>query len=610
MMSLSQEKMFSLPAKTLMTAKRAFSPLFLLLIGLVIFSCTEAPVDSEPTMPNIVMIMTDDQGWGDLSSSGNTNLATPNIDSLAMNGVRFDRFYVSPVCSPTRAEMLTGRYHTRGGVYGTSAGSELLNLDEMTIAEVFRSAGYATGAFGKWHNGMQPPYHPNARGFDEFYGFASGHWGDYFSPNFLERNGELVKGNGFLIDDFTDNAIRFIEENKTGPFFAYLPYNTPHSPMQVPDEWWEKFASDESLQMRHREPEKENTQHSRAALAMVENIDWNVGRLMQFLREENLEDNTIVIFFSDNGPNGSRWNGGMKGRKGSTDEGGVRSPFYMQWKDHIAAGKVVEEIAGAIDLLPTLAEMAGVEFVPANPLDGVSLQPLLDGDTEWPERYIFSHWRDRISVRSQQYRLDHENQLFDMVADPGQSVDVGGKLPAVAEAMKAAKEAWITDAMAGFTQEDRPFPVGHPDFTFSQLPIRDARSTGSIERSNRYPNDSFFLNWVNTEDEITWDVNVLEAGQYEAVLYYACPEKDLGSTIELRFGDHAVQGKIEIANDPPLLGAENDRDPRQESYVKDFQPMSLGTISLDEGRGTLRLRALDMPGGQVMEIRLMMLYRI
>ena len=215
--------------------------------------------------PNVIVILTDDQGWGDLSFSGNENLSTPNIDSLATDGAFFNRFYVSPVCSPTRAEFLTGRYHQRSGVYSTSAGGERMNLDEVTIADSFKAAGYKTAAFGKWHNGMQYPYHPNGRGFDEFYGFCSGHWGNYFSP-MLEHNGEIVTGEGFVVDDFTNKAMDFITENKDEPFFVYLPYNTPHSPMQVPDQHWERFE-DKELTSRHREAEKEDELHLRCALA-------------------------------------------------------------------------------------------------------------------------------------------------------------------------------------------------------------------------------------------------------------------------------------------------------------------------------------------------------
>ncbi len=197
----------------------------------VVFSWLMTSQHAYAQKPNVLVILTDHQGWGDLSLNGNTNLNTPNIDQLAAEGASFDRFYVCPVCSPTRAEFLTGRYHPRGGVYSTSAGGERLDLDEVTIGDTFKAAGYRTAASGKWHNGMQYPYHPNGRGFDEFYGFCSGHWGNYWNP-MLERNGEIVKGNGFIIDDLTDHAINFIKQDGDEPFFAYLPYNTPHSPMQ------------------------------------------------------------------------------------------------------------------------------------------------------------------------------------------------------------------------------------------------------------------------------------------------------------------------------------------------------------------------------------------
>ncbi|NQT88445.1 sulfatase-like hydrolase/transferase, partial [bacterium] len=245
-----------------------------------------------PRRPNVVMILADDQGWGDLSLHGNTNLKTPNIDSLASDGAMFDRFFVCPVCSPTRAEMLTGRYHPRSGVYSTSTGGERFNTDEKTIADAFKAAGYATGAFGKWHSGSQYPYHPMARGFDEYYGFTSGHWGQYFEP-ILDHNGKLVRGKGFIIDDLTDHALDFIDKHKAKPFFCYVPYNTPHSPFQIPDAFWQRFK-DNPLSMRHRNG-KENLDKTRCALALCENIDWNVGRVLKKLAALDLADDTIVL---------------------------------------------------------------------------------------------------------------------------------------------------------------------------------------------------------------------------------------------------------------------------------------------------------------------------
>lgn len=561
--------------------------------------------------PNVIVILTDDQGWGDLSVNGNTNLSTPNIDKLAETGVTFNRFFVSPVCSPTRAEMLTGRYHVRGGVYSTSAGGERLDLDETTIAQVFKNAGYATAAYGKWHNGMQAPYHPNARGFDDFYGFCSGHWGNYFSP-MLEHNGEIVKGDGFIIDDLTNHGLEFMEKNKDNPFFLYLPYNTPHSPMQVPDNWYEKFENMQ-LEMLNREPEKEDIQFTKAALAMCENIDWNVGRVAEKVEELGLSENTIIIYFSDNGPNGIRWNGDMKGKKGSTDEGGVRSPLFMKWKGKFEAGKTITQITSAIDLLPTLSDLAGIDYQSQKMLDGVSLKPLLlEENPEWGDRLIVNHWGKRTSVRSQQYRLGHEGKLFDMINDPGQTIDISAQKPEIAAQLNNAKANWEEEVLSELPEKDtRTFSIGHPEYKFTQIPARDGTAHGNIKRSNKFPNCSFFTNWTSTSDSISWEAEVLESGEFEVQLYYTCPVEDIGSVFELSFGKNKLRGTITEAHDPPLTGMENDREGvRAESYVKDFKKMSVGTIQLEKGNGILNLKALEIPGSQAMDFRLLMLKRI
>ena len=561
--------------------------------------------------PNVVIILSDDQGWGDLSLNGNPNLNTPHIDSLAINGVSFDRFLVSPVCSPTRAELLTGRYHTRGGVYSTSAGGERLDLDETTIAQHFKKAGYQTACYGKWHNGMQYPYHPNARGFDDFYGFCSGHWGNYFSP-MLERNGEIVEGEGYIVDDLTNQALSFIEQNREKPFFLYLPFNTPHSPMQVPDRWWKDMAG-KPLDSLHRDPAQEDPRFTRAALAMCENIDWNVGRLMHTLQALKLEENTIVLYMSDNGPNSWRWNGDMKGRKGTTDEGGVRSPLLMQWKGTLAAGKKIPEIASIMDIFPTLADLAGVPTKQDKPLDGTTLKPLLLGgdETKWKDRLLFSHWQGNTSVRSQQYRLDQAGQLFDMVKDPGQRTNVAEKYPEVVQTLVSARHAWEQDALAELPAEDtRTFPVGHPDFKYNQLPARDGTAHGHLQRSNRWPNCSFFENWTSTDDSITWDIDVLEAGDFTVELYYTCRPEDVGATLALNFRHTTLSFDITQAHNPPLKGRENDRYERVESYVKDFKPVNVGKIHLAKGRGVLTLKALNIPGREAIDFRLLMLERL
>jgi hypothetical protein len=480
----------------------------------------------------------------------------------------------------------------------------------MTIADTFRAGGYATGAFGKWHNGMQYPYHPNGRGFDEYYGFCSGHWGIYFDP-LLERNGKLVRGEGFCIDDFTNQAMAFMEQQvrRGQPFFAYLPYNTPHSPMQVPERFWRKFATAE-LKLRDREPTKEDVDHTRAALAMCENIDWNVGRLLQKLDDLQVVDNTIVLYFCDNGPNGRRWNGDMKGRKGSTDEGGVRSPLLIRWPNKIPAGKTITENGAAIDLFPTLADLADIDIASDKPLDGVSLAlPLTEDDYAWDDRMIFSHWNDRVAVRTEKFCLDNAGQLFNLDSDPGQRIDISRQHPDAARRLKAAVKAWREELLPGLRDDQRGFVIGHPDFRYTQIPARDGVADGNIKRSNRFPNCSYFTNWISTNDTITWQAEVPADGSFEVEVYYACPAADVGSTIELSFGESRVSGKIMEAHDPPTLGAEHDRVERKESYVKDFRPLKLGTLDLKQGKGTLTLRALAMPGSQVMEFRLLMLTR-
>jgi arylsulfatase A-like enzyme len=557
--------------------------------------------------PNIVVILTDDQGWGDLSIHGNVNLKTPNIDSLARDGALFDRFFVCAVCAPTRAEFLTGRYHPRGGVRGVSTGQERLNVDEKTIGDTFKAAGYATAAYGKWHNGTQYPYHPNARGFDDYYGFCSGHWGNYFDP-ILEHNGKIVRGKGFIIDDLTDHALTFIAKNKSRPFFCYLPYNTPHSPFQVPDKFYEKF-SDGPIEMRNRDPKTEQLDRTRCALAMCENIDWNVGRVLRQLDKLKLAENTIVIYFSDNGPNSWRWNDGMKGRKGSTDEGGNRVPCLVRWPGHIKAGTKISQIAGAIDLLPTLADMAGVPIVGNKPLDGISIKPLLlKEEKKWPDRLIFSHQRGRVSVRTQRYRLDHTGKLFDITIDPGQYQDISKKKPKVAAKLRKAVARWKDEVLPKSSKDDRPFTVGYPDFPTTILPARDGVPHGNVRRSAGAPNCSFFRNWVSTSDKITWDIKVANSGNYQAVIYYTCAKENIGSTVELNFNESRIQGKVTEPHDPPLYGKEFDRVSRGgESYVKDFKPLDLGVFRLEKGRGLLTLHALNVPAKGVMDVRAVLL---
>ncbi len=563
--------------------------------------------------PNVILIISDDQGWGDLSLNGNLDLTTPHIDRLGETGVQFDRFYVSPVCSPTRAEILTGRHHVRGGVFSTSRGGERLDIDEETMAEVFKTAGYQTAAYGKWHNGMQAPFHPNSRGFDDFYGFCSGHWGNYFNP-LLEHNGNMVRGNGFIIDDLTQHGIDFIEKNKNQPFFLYLPYNTPHSPMQVPDRFWKKYKDKKLSQIGSEGPPKNQNQidHARAALAMCENIDWNVGRIIEHLKNSDLLEKTIVIYLSDNGPNGNRWNGNMKGRKGSTDEGGVRSPMIINWSGKIPKGKIINQIASGIDLLPTLKDLTGIKSQPKKPMDGISLQPLImEKNPSWENRNIYNYWRGKLSLRNQNYRLDYQGQLFDMINDPSQTTDISIDRPQVVKEMLEAKEKWKKTVLVELPNKDkRPFYIGHSSVKTTQIPARDGFPHGELKRSNRFPNCTYFTNWINQKDSITWEAEVHKAGNFEVTVYYSCEEDAVGSVFEVSFGKAKIQGKIAEAHTTEEYGAEEDRVIRQESYVKDFKPLKIGVISLQKGKGTLKIKGIKKNGRELMDFRLMLFRRL
>ncbi|MBN1343258.1 MAG: arylsulfatase [Phycisphaerae bacterium] len=561
----------------------------------------------EARRPNVVIVLADDQGWGDLSVHGNKNIRTPHIDSLATEGALFDRFYVSPVCSPTRASLLTGRYHVRMGVTGTGLGQERMNLDEVTMGDVFKAAGYATGCFGKWHNGSQYPYHPNGRGFDEFYGFTCGHWSNYFDPP-LEHNGQEVRGKGYITDDLTDKAMAFMSANRDRPFLCYVAYNTPHSPFQVPDEYWDRLQKRE-LRMFNRDKGKEELVKTRAALAMCENIDWNVGRILSRLDELKLADDTIVIYFSDNGPNTWRWNDGMLGRKGSVQEGGVRSPLLIRWPGRVRKGVRIGQIASHIDLLPTLADLAGVSTARCKRLDGVSLRPLLEGRTEgWPDRMIFSAWNKQVSVRTQQYRADGR-ALYDMKADPGQRTNVVKLKPDVYGRLAEGMRKWQKEVIPAVAP-DRPYPVGHRERAMTVLPAQECVFRGKgLRFSSRHPNCSWVTDWTDGKAYVSWDIEVLTAGRYEATLLYTCAAGDVGSEIELEFGGKKLGGKIAEAFDPPLIDSP-DRAERSESYDKPFKPLVLGEIELAAGRGQLVLRALSKAGKRVMDVRGVRLRRL
>jgi hypothetical protein len=370
----------------------------------------------------------------------------------------------------------------------------------------------------------------------------------------------------------------------------------------VPDKDWNRFK-DRPIEQRGVDGKKEDLAVTRCVLAMCENLDRNVGRLLQKLDELKLADNTIVIFFCDNGPNSFRWNGGMRGRKGSTDEGGVRSPCFIRWPGRIPPGTVLPQIAGAIDLLPTVAGFVDAPLPKSKALDGRDLSPLLLGKKiDWPERMIYNSFGGKVSVRTQQYRLDANGLLYDMLADPGQTKDVGENRPEIARKLQQAATDWRREMFVS-KKDGRPFPVGYAEFPMTPLPARDGVAQGGIRRSANAPNCSYFTNWKSKEDVITWDIEVNTPGLYRAEVLYTCRPQDVGSVVELRFKDAKSISKVAAAWDPVLLDKQ-DRVPRKgESYLKEFRPLSLEPIRLEKGRGTLTLCASEIRGEQVMDVR-------
>ena len=601
--------------------------LLLLVVYLQFSACAKTPetAASKPISvgtPNIVLIIADDMGWGDLSSNGNTNLLTPNLDRLAKEGRSYPNFYVSAVCSPTRAELLSGRHAIEVGVTGTGAGRERINLGVELLPEVLAKAGYHNGLFGKWHNGTQAPYHPLSRGFDEFYGFTSGHWGSYFDY-FIEEGNSIGKFEGYLPDVLTTKAISFLAENKQKPSFTMLAFPTPHSPMQVPGKWFDPFAQ-RSLDSLGNGQGEEDLEFSKAALAMVENVDWNVGRVLNALDSLALTDNTLVIFMSDNGPNNWRWNGGMKGRKGSVDEGGVRSPLFMRWPKW-SANVLDYSTVSVRDIFPTILSIVNVQNQQPDVLVGrdilkglyvgvaaqsghVSTRDFGGVHVESPP--IINQWRDQVSVRFLTRRLDPSGNLYRIDTDRGQNEPVLDEKEMRANLMSVAERFRESILEPHLKPDTRPFTVGHESLKRTFLPARDAISSGGVSRSNRWPNDSYFDRWEDEDARIDWNVEVIESGLYEVKLFYTLADECKGTRVTFSTKADQLESSPLLAHFPGIEGQENDRILREESYVKDWKKETIGRLNLSKGIDTFSLSAQLLPGRTGPEVWAIELQRI
>jgi len=553
-----------------------------------------AGLERQSRKPNFLFILTDDQGYGDIHSHGNPKIDTPVLDQLAASGARFDRFFVSPLCAPTRASLLTGRYHQRAGVSGVCQGKEIMNVNEVTVAQVLKGAGYATGIIGKWHNGEHHPYHPNSKGFDEFFGFCGGGKVNYFDTTY-ERNGEPVTAPGYITDVLTDEAMKFMERHWQRPFFCYVAYNAPHGPYQLPGRYFDKYKArglDDS---------------TASVYGMVENIDDNVGRLLRKLDDLKLADRTVVVFLTDNGPQFARYNAGMRGKKGDSDEGGVRVPCFVRWPDHTKPGSVITPIAAHLDWLPTLAEIGGVKKLNALPLDGISLVPLLEGRANnWPQRTLF----ESGAARTDRWRLRVINQkvtLYDMVADPNQEKDVAAANPEVAQQLTTVYRAWEKSVQSGSRSQPPPIMIGLPQAPRVELTTHLGRVQG-VKRNTPWTN-GYLTGWDSAAAFVEWDLEVAQAGTFEVALMYVCAENQLGAKVRVEAGGKAVEGVVNRGQDPTPIPSP-DRVPRIEADEKNWAPLPLGTLELDKGRTTLKLHATEIPHASALELKAVRLEKI
>lgn len=443
--------------------------------------------------PNVVLIITDDQGYGDVGVHGNEMIQTPSLDALYKQSVHLTDFHVDPTCSPTRSALMSGRYSTRTGVWHTIMGRSLMSTHEWTVAEVFQANGYQTGMFGKWHLGDNYPLRPLDQGFSFAFNHGGGgvgqgpdYWGnDYFDDTYW-RNAKPEATEGYCTDVWFDNAIDYIREHKDEPFFVYLSTNAPHGPYLVDEKYSKPYE------------EKGVAQPMAKFYGMITNIDENVGRLDKELHDLGLANNTILIFMTDNGsaagwraPKNAKWpgfNSGMRGGKGSEYDGGHRVPFFIRWPDgKLEGGRDVNQLSAHIDVLPTLTDLCDIKDKASKSRDGVSLTRALAGNNKvLQDRTILVHSQRveypqklrKCSVMTSQWRLVNGKELFDIKADPGQQQDVSEEHPEVVKQLQQEYENWWTSLSTVFDDFVR-IGLGSHDEPESLLHSHDWHTTGN-----------------------------------------------------------------------------------------------------------------------------------
>jgi arylsulfatase A-like enzyme len=551
-----------------------------LLFFLIIIALSSSKQKQSP--PNVILIMTDDQGWGDLSIHGNPYLETPNIDQLAKESARLNRFYVSPLCAPTRASLLTGRYHLRTGTVAVSKGLEIMDADETTLGELFKANQYQTGIFGKWHNGQHFPNHPNDQGFDTFFGFCGGHWSNYFDTK-LERNGKMEQTKGFITDVLTDEALKFMQKNKQKPFFCYLPYNAPHSPHQTPESYFQKYKN------------KGLNDELASIYGMVENVDDNVGRVITYLKDNNLEENTIVIFMTDNGPNGVRYNGEMRGTKSSVYEGGIRVPFFIKWKNKLEP-KTIQTPAQHVDVYQTLQDLCGLKPISTKQQDGVSLAKLLLKNEPIAERTFFTHVNFSTtpvlptpsSVHFNQYTLVMDKkqvELYDIAKDPSQKENIADKNPQIVQKMKSDFDNWFTSATKNLNYER----ITILSKKSVELPTYEANLTEGVKYKEGH---GWVHDWVaqfeNSKDSLYWDIDCQVPAKYSLSIDYILEKPNIDFVLGIQNKSYPFTiSKIFTSKQIPSP----DRIPRKEVYeMENWGNQKIGVFQLKKGKNRIALK--------------------
>ena len=472
--------------------------------------------------PNVILIMTDDQGYGDLACHGNTILDTPNMDRLHSQSVRFTNFHVSPTCAPTRAALMTGLYTNRTGVWHTIGGRSLLRKDKVTMAEVFKENEYHTAIFGKWHLGDNYPFRPQDRGFLEVLVHGAGGVGqtpdffdnDYFNDTYI-HNGKLEEYRGYCTDVWFREAIEYIERQKDNPFFCYISTNAPHSPFYVDNKYSKAYEGIKNIP-------------SNEFYGMITNIDDNIGILTRKIEDLGISDNTILIFMTDNGSsmgdkkieNITAFNAGMRGKKNSEYDGGHRVPFFVKYPNgKLEAGKDVNNISAHIDVLPTLIELCGLKLNKPIDFDGKSLMPLINGsDENWSERLLITDsqrvehpikWR-KSAVMSDNWRLVNGEELYNMVDDPGQTNDVALKEPKKVEKFRKAYDTWWDDVSLDF-DDFQAIIIGSPAENPVNLTSHDWHSNTQVPWNHKHVRSGLQGNGF-------WVLDIEHTGIYEITL--------------------------------------------------------------------------------------------